>query len=459
MVVDRFGHTLRRYVFFVMLALFVAVGALLVLVSGTGTARAALPTTKSAFERPAVPQQVNATFVVTNTSDSGPGSLRQAIINANQSPGPDAIEFDIAAAGVQTITTLNALPLITDTLLIDGYSQDGATPNNLAVGDNAQLKIVLDNGGALGDYGLWFQPDITAGTTPSGSEVRGLVISNFANGVRANSVGDSLDVVRPNNIWVHGNFIGTDATGTTEMGNQYAVQFLDVQTSTIGGNTPAQRNLLSGNDQRGVSILNSSAITVVGNYIGTSASGMSAVPNGYAGVEVIASISTTIGGPTAGERNIISGNYLQGIELYSPLTGSPSGAPEGATPSSGATVVQGNYIGLGATGAVTVSNGANGIYIHSPNRALIGGTAAGTGNVISGNDVNGIFIEGAFASGEPARSEGPQAPSGSGVSVVIRRNKIGTDATGLQDLGNGQDGIHADSPHGLLVGSGDPLLF
>ena len=86
-------------------------------------------------------------FVVTNTNDSGTGSLRQAILNANANPGLDTITFDIPGTGVQTISPASALPTITDPVVIDGYTQPGASPNTLAVGDNAVLLI--DVSGAI----------------------------------------------------------------------------------------------------------------------------------------------------------------------------------------------------------------------------------------------------------------------------------------------------------------------
>ena len=66
-----------------------------------------------------------ATFTVTNTDDSGAGSLRQAILDANANPGLDTIAFDIGGVGHQTIQPLSALPTITDPVIIDGGTQDG----------------------------------------------------------------------------------------------------------------------------------------------------------------------------------------------------------------------------------------------------------------------------------------------------------------------------------------------
>src|SRR5438128_2062733 len=108
-----------------------------------------------------------STFTVVNTNDAGAGSLRQAILDANSTAGADLINFEINAAGVQTIhltstdTLASALPAITDPVVIDGYTQPGASPNTLADGDNAVLRIVLDgslldpNGGAV--FGLRIQ--------------------------------------------------------------------------------------------------------------------------------------------------------------------------------------------------------------------------------------------------------------------------------------------------------------
>src|SRR5262245_41983296 len=101
-----------------------------------------------------------ATLVVTNTNDSGAGSLRQAILSANSSTNvPDAINFNIAGAGPFTISPVTPLPAVTDPVVIDGYSQSGASSNTIAAGDNAVLKILV-------------LEDVTIDTT--NSTVRGL---------------------------------------------------------------------------------------------------------------------------------------------------------------------------------------------------------------------------------------------------------------------------------------------
>ena len=72
-----------------------------------------------------------ATFTVTSTADSGAGTLRQAIIDANNAGGADTIAFNIAGSGVHTIALATPLPAITSAATIDGYTQTGALVNTL----------------------------------------------------------------------------------------------------------------------------------------------------------------------------------------------------------------------------------------------------------------------------------------------------------------------------------------
>ena len=150
-----------------------------------------------------------ATYTVTNTNDTGSGSLRQAILSVNNDTTLDTINFAIPGSGVHTISPVTGLPTITNAVIIDGYSQLGASPNTLANGDNAVLKIVLDgtSAGSSAAAGL----HISAG----GSTVRGLVIADFGNFSTAEGI--LLDTNGGNTI--AGNFIGTDVTGEHLGGN------------------------------------------------------------------------------------------------------------------------------------------------------------------------------------------------------------------------------------------------
>src|SRR5215211_1821129 len=175
-------------------------------------------------------------------------TLRAAIEEANATGGTDTINFNIeGGSGVKTIEPTKALPAITDTVVIDGYSQPGARPNTQAVGTNAVLKIELDgtNTGA-GVNGLRIQASKTV--------IKGLVINRFSSG--------GIHVIRGTSIAIQGNFIGTDPGGTVDLGNRYngvLVLGNDPDSSftntTIGGTAPAARNLISGNDDSGVRII------------------------------------------------------------------------------------------------------------------------------------------------------------------------------------------------------------
>ena len=250
-----------------------------------------------------------ATYTVVNTLDSGAGSLRQAILDSNASVGVrDTIEFNIDSGGVQKIRPTSALPTITDAVTINAYSQPGAAPNSAVVNDNAVLLIHLD--GALAGFadGL----TITAGNTI----VRGLVISRFVNNGFYNGNGIVLQINGGNVI--EGCFIGTDATGLADQGNGYdGIRIADSGNNTIGGLTPAARNVISGNGASGVNLSDSTypnphtvGNVVAGNFIGVTANGTAALGNSGRGVN-INNADGTVGDASAAARNILSANAVR----------------------------------------------------------------------------------------------------------------------------------------------------
>ena len=367
------------------------------------TATATNTTTGNTSEFSACGQVPIPTVFVTNTNDSGAGSLRQAIIDANTNLGVQTIAFNIAGAGVKTITPATALPDITQPVVIDGYTQAGASANTQATGSNAVLLIEL-NGTTAGGNGL----NITGGN----STVRGLVINRFSIGVRLATGGTNT---------VEGCFIGTDAAGALDLGNtSTGVQIISTSTNTIGGTTPAARNLISGNNIFGVEINggNLSGNLIRGNYIGTNAAGTASVPN-VVGVSVAGTpniTNNTVGGAVAGAGNLISGNTGNGLQVGgSAVTG---------------TIVQGNIIGLKSDGLTALANGTAGINVSGLN-TQIGGTTPEARNVVSGNGSNGINIT---ATGN-----------------TVLGNYIGTNAAGTGAVGNGQSGIDI-SATGCTVG-------
>jgi hypothetical protein len=348
-------------------------------------------------------------FVVTNINDNGAGSLRQAIFNANTNTGIDTITFNISGSGVHTISPISALPTITDPLVIDGYTQLGASVNTLATGDNAVLLIELDgtNAGASAN-GLV----INAGS----STVRGLVINRFSNnGVSVQTGGGNI---------IEGNFIGTDTSGTTDMGNTFnGVLVTSAPTSRIGGSAPTQRNIISGNNLIGVSVtgVNSNGTVIQGNYIGTARFGAAALGNSFQGV-LIRCPGATVGGTNPGAGNVISGNGSSangsfGLEIIGvEATGN---------------LVSGNLIGTNATGTSALPNHA-GIQLANVNSNTIGGTTAAARNIISGNTTSALLLN--------------EAPGN-----TIQGNFIGTDISGTANLGNG-GGI-------IVVGTSDNDRF
>jgi hypothetical protein len=350
-----------------------------------------------------------APFTVLNTNDAGPGSLRQTILDANTNPGADTIAFNIPGAGVHTISPLSALPPLTDGagVTIDGYTQPGSSPNTLAVGDNAILRIEL-KGTAAGEgvFGLLLQS--------SNNSVRGIVVNRFERGI---------SVTNGSSNTISGCFIGTDSAGMAASPNRLGVVLSStdpgsvvVDGNVIGGTEPGSRNVISGNSSdipgnysAGVVVgFGVSNGVIAGNYIGTNAAGTSGVPNGGNlvgdGVNLTVAASIVIGGAGKGAGNVISGNVGAGIN---------AGFSFG-------TFIQGNLIGTDASGTAALPN-RTGIVCDQNLSTMIGGNTAAR-NVISGN-TSGILIF--FGSKETS----------------VDGNFIGTDITGSLPLGNVQNGI------------------
>jgi hypothetical protein len=254
------------------------------------------------------------TYQVTNTNDSGPGSLRQAILDANAHPGADSITFLIVGTGPFTIDLLSALPDITDPVAIDATTQPGY----------AGTPVVELNGASAGAgaNGL----TVTAGP----STIRGLVINRFgSNGI----------VVAASNVVVEGNYVGTNVAGDADLGNGGVGVYVLGATNTVGGTGSNARNLISGNGLDGVRIIGSGATgnQVQGNYIGINAAGTAGLGNSEQGVRVDGAANNGVGDDVAGAGNVISGNGQSGVLLIN----------AGAT----GNAVQGNLIGTTADGA------------------------------------------------------------------------------------------------------------
>jgi hypothetical protein len=325
-------------------------------------------------------------FIVTNANDQGSGSLRDAITNANATPGLDTIVFNIPATGLKTINLLTSLPDITDPIVIDATSQP----------EYAGAPLVELDGLAAGTNGNGLV--IKAGS----STVRGLAIVNFTNnGIWLNAC---------NNNTIQANYLGVDANGTTAKPNTRGLLLTNSSNNLIGGATATTRNVISGNGTNGIEI-NGDTNLIQGNFIGTNAAGTAALPN-EDGVLIANGTSTNnvIGGTAAGAGNLISGNRDDGIFT--------TGA---------GTTLQGNFIGTNVAGTDAIPNWS-GIQAMGSNM-LIGGLVAGARNLISANRFTGVKIQ--------------------GTGSKLQGNYVGTDITGTLLLGD---------PFHCVLASGNALV-
>jgi hypothetical protein len=373
-----------------------------------------------------------ATFTVNNTGDgadanadgicetgvgNGICTFRAALQEANDIVGADTIQFSIGGGGFQTITPTSALPTIEGDLIINATTQPGF----------AGVPLISVTGTSAGSG--------AEGLTIIGSNVtvRGLVINSF-NGDGILLSGDVQNCV------IEGNYIGTNFNGSIAQGNAGSgVHIVGGSSNRIGGSTVAARNVISGN-LNGVLIESSDYADidaignlVQGNYIGLGANGLNFVGNTGRGVHVLSANNTSIGGSTAGARNVISGNGNHGILISRGTDGSSS---EG-------TVVQGNFIGTNSAGTAARGNLGDGVVVDTALNTAIGGLSAGQGNVISGNSGSGIVVK--------TEEVLPFPPAG----TSIQGNFIGTDNIQLNVISNGKMGIHlsANTHHSIVQGN------
>ncbi len=386
-----------------------------------------------------IPVGGQITYMVTTTADSGPGSLRQAILSANSNVSLilDTVQFDITGVGPHSISLSTALPVITDPIYIDGLSQGGASNTAWP----ATLKIEIEGSQlGVGSEGLV----ISAGQ----SIIRGLVINRFdLNGIRFAGSGANR---------VESCFIGTDITGTQNLGNGNNGIFIQNSSSnTIGGLSYLQRNLISGNGMTAININGAASKynKVSANYIGTDASGFAALGNGglsgvwtdlYRAVYLGNGPShNVIGGPSVGESNVISGNLGHGVYITGLLNR-----------------VENNIIGLDATGGGPLGNSFSGVVIYAGTQNTIGGTSAGLGNVIGANGVSGITLT-SYSS--PAQSNlvyfntigqtKGGTPMANGTGLVLSMNAVNNDIvsnTLAYNLGDGVQMTGSGVYHNLL---------
>jgi parallel beta-helix repeat protein len=365
-----------------------------------------------------------AVLTVTTAADSGPGSLRQALLDANAAPGLDTVNFGIGS-GAQTIALSSPLPAVTDSVILDGTTQPGWA---------GRPVVTLDGRGAgAAANGLVLLADTNAvrGLTVTGFAGSGVVADAFGTAVQGNFlVGNGLDgatvvgnhcgvggnllsgngrsglvLLGADECTVSGNRIGTNAAGDAALPNAFdGITAVGISASPA---TPTAANLISGNGRSGVVLISSSEDTLSGNTIGTNAAGTAAIPNGTDGVTVLGAVAGSdgpaliVGGDGPGQGNLISGNGRSGVYVG----GGGSG-----------TFVLNCRIGTNADGTAALGNTLEGITIDHA-----GGSV--DGNLISGNGRVGVLVGG----------------PGGGVTIV--GNNVGTNAAGTAALGNALGGL------------------
>ncbi len=320
-----------------------------------------------------------------NTQTVPECTLRAAIEQANATPGTDAIEFDIPTSELGyspspvafTIQPATLLPAASTPMIIDATTQPQfATAGRPVIELNGSGVTV----GELNGFHL----------TGGDSTLRGFVINNWDD--------DAIDIEINGGNTIAGNFVGTDVTGTTPEPNAWAIKITSAD-NIVGGTAAADRNVVSGNTYDGIYIHSAGATgnQVQGNYVGTTATGIAALGNGTSGIYLGNGASgNTIGGDTPAHRNVISGNAADGVRLEglgtsgNTISGNYIGANSGgggALPNGGEGIAidnasAGNLIGGTTPSAANLiaHNGSDGVNLKA---------AAGSGNSIIGNSIFG----------------------------------------------------------------------
>lgn len=388
-----------------------------------------------------------STFTVTSTldtSDSSAGdticddgagncTLRAAIEEVNSlsgsSSGPFIINFNIPGQGSsQQVITLNSpLPNISSNTTIDASTDqiaNGGSPNGTTCGDlwgvggahiDPVWKIKITASGAPVNW-----VGITIGNTATNVKIRGLQMTGFYSGnqgsVPALDVDGSSAVITCNYFTVNGKNVRVH--GSNHM---------------IGGPSVGDGNVFNGNQQNeSLPMLNTTNVTVQGNFFGTNPSGTATSINAVGvaserGINLESAIGTHVGGTVFGQGNLFSGN-TDGINLTS--------SPDSLTTPTSNTIIEGNYFGTDVTGTIALGNTNTGISVKFATNTLIGGTTTGSRNVIAGTT--------GLTSGISIRENA--------TTTTVKGNYIGTDKTGNSPLGSNFGVMFQDGAQDNIVG-------
>ncbi len=322
-------------------------------------------------------------YYVTHTGDTGVGSFRQALENSQMNADRDSIYFNIPGAGPHIIQPLSDYPYIWESsVLIDGYTQSGSSPATETTPAVLEIEI---NGSLNYTYnGLRIdRPDCL---------IRGLAVTGFQKSFTM--CAGVVFYTRTRGSAIEGCYLGTNIAGTSAKGNLWGLHLYGAKGVRVGGDSPAQRNVISGNSNIGIHLEQADSIEIMGNYFGTDAGG---TQNLVAGNPIFTNLSSNV---------IIRNNVIAGSSC-------------GITAASGGAfyihnyIIQGNKIGTDKTGLVPLGSGSY-ISLAYVRDFLIGGTNPGDGNIIYSSLTDAIQVAYEF-------------PNGNSYNIAISGNNIRTD--------------------------------
>ncbi|MFN8109208.1 MAG: putative Ig domain-containing protein [Thermoleophilia bacterium] len=346
-----------------------------------------------------------------DTMRTGQGTLRRFIQNANAINGTQSSAFDIPASDPghsgspvgDTITLRAPLPAVLDPTTLDATTQPGAVAQGRPV---VALDGTSAGGGADG---------LTLAAGSDGSQVRGLAVRGFGgNGILSGSAGNTIA----------GDWLGLAFDGATAAGNGGDGLRVTGDGNVVGGPVAGDRNVASGNGGAGVRLAGTGG-TLHGNRLGTVADGTAALPN--ADGVVVTGSGNRVGGPGAGQGNLISGNTHEGVSL----TGGGSG-----------TTVQGNLLGVAADGTTPLPNGRTGVWVDTDGNT-VGGATAAEGNTVAHNGGTGVLVNGS-STGTAVLGNDIFANAGLGIDLSAGLITPAGPADGItpNDLGDGDTGAN-----------------
>ncbi|HYG84452.1 MAG TPA: right-handed parallel beta-helix repeat-containing protein [Verrucomicrobiae bacterium] len=368
-----------------------------------------------------------ATFTVTNTNDTGAGSLRQAITDANATVGSHAITFSILGAGPHVITPATALPSLgfgagttPRSIMIDGCSQPGSVCESFPLTLKIQINGVNASTSTTGIFGI--------NKTDGGMTIRGLSLTNSQGwAIAANRTAYNGQFWNPDNFVAEYNYIGLKPDGTAAP-NANGIRLIGAVGGTQGGDGDRVSNNVIGANTGAALITNGAAsvftaiqpmdnLIIENNIVGLDPTGTQARTNGN-GVNV----SGTNGAIVRNNQIVGSTGYgldvrAQSMNLLIENNTIQSNGTNGISFAKG-TIANPTFVGpVTLYGNTVTANAQTGILATDAPGITIGGTGTGQANNISNNGNTGVLMTGALTNSGSIRGNTMSSNNGAGVSI------------------------------------------